>query len=221
MPPLASPEMRAYYAARAPYYDDVYLKPERAEDLAFLQTYLPQRLEGRDVLEVACGTGFWTQHIARTARRVAATDWTAEPLEFARLRPHTECVSYLQADAYDLPASLGHFNAAFAGLWFSHVPIEARARFFSSLHSRLTDGAHVFLLDNSDVQRRDFPIEAKDAWGNNFQLRTLRDGSTHRVLKNFPSQQELDACVADVGHPLAFRQLQNFWLFEYQIKRAA
>ena len=63
----ASAEMRAYYAARAPYYDAVYLKPERAKDIAFLFDYLPAVFAGRSVLEVACGTGYWTQHIAGTA----------------------------------------------------------------------------------------------------------------------------------------------------------
>lgn len=37
----ASPEMQACYAARAPYYDAVYLEPERAKDIAFLADYLP------------------------------------------------------------------------------------------------------------------------------------------------------------------------------------
>lgn len=82
----ASAEMHTYYAARAPYYDAVYLKPERQDDIAFLRTHLPERLQGRDVLEVACGTGYWTRHIAPLARRMVATDGTAEPLEFARLR---------------------------------------------------------------------------------------------------------------------------------------
>ena len=41
------------------------------------------------MLEVACGTGYWTQHLAKTAARLVATDGTAEPLAFARLRPGT------------------------------------------------------------------------------------------------------------------------------------
>ena len=49
-------EMHAYYASRAPYYDAVYLKPERAKDIAFLSGHLPTAFAGRSVLEVACGT---------------------------------------------------------------------------------------------------------------------------------------------------------------------
>ena len=52
-----SQEMQAYYASRAPYYDAVYLKPERQEDIAFLSAHLPERFRNRHVLEIACGTG--------------------------------------------------------------------------------------------------------------------------------------------------------------------
>ena len=60
---------------------------------------------------------------------MVATDAVAEPLEFARLRPHTGNVRFTQADAYSLGEVLGRFDGAFAGLWFSHVPIESRTAF--------------------------------------------------------------------------------------------
>src|SRR5688500_4653436 len=138
-----SAEMQAYYAARAPYYDAVYLKPERKADIAFLAAYLPTLFAGRAVLEVACGTGYWTQHIALKATRLVATDATLEPLEFAKLRPNTGSVVFRQEDAYNLPADLGTFQGAFAGLWFSHVPIGSRPAFMRSLHARLQSAAKV------------------------------------------------------------------------------
>lgn len=144
-------EMHAYYASRAPYYDAVYLKPERAKDIAFLSGYLPTAFAGRSVLEVACGTGYWTHHIATSAARLVAVDSGREPLSFATLRPNVERVTFRLEDAYDLPEDLGEFDAAFAGLWFSHVPIERRARFIRSLHARLRSRAKVIFIDNSEV----------------------------------------------------------------------
>src|SRR5688572_9551670 len=127
----ASPEMHAYYAARAPYYDAVYSKPERRRDIEFLRTHLPQRLAERHVLEIACGTGYWTQFIAPAAARVVAIDSRAEPLDSSRPRPNTVAVSFIRADAYELTTALGMFDGAFAGLWFSHIPVELRAAFLT------------------------------------------------------------------------------------------
>jgi demethylmenaquinone methyltransferase/2-methoxy-6-polyprenyl-1,4-benzoquinol methylase len=213
----ASPAMQAYYAARAPYYDAVYLKPERQADIAFLSSHLPSRLAGRHVLEVACGTGYWTQFIAPAASSVVATDATAEPLEFARLRPHAGKVRFVQADAYALPEGLGRFDGAFAGLWFSHVPIESRAVFLDALHARLMPGARVVFVDNSEVQCRELPIADRDAVGNTYQWRELRDGTRHRVLKNFPSEAELLELVAPLSAAYHFRRLDNFWMLEYEL----
>jgi len=219
--PDSAAEMRAYYASRAPYYDAVYLKPERAKDIAFLKDYLPAAFAGREVLEVACGTGYWTQHIAGTAARLVATDAGPEPLEFAKLRPNAECVAFRLEDAYHLPADLGTFDAAFAGLWFSHVPIESREAFLGSLHARLRPGAKVIFIDNAPVQCQEWPIVEIDAHGNTYQHRRLRDGTVHRVLKNFPGEAELARLLSPRAAKLAYRALENFWLLEYETVDAA
>ena len=215
-----SQEMRAYYAARAPYYDAVYLKPERREDIAFLSSHLPERFRNRSVLEIACGTGYWTQHIAPAASRLVATDLTTEPIEFARLRTGTQDVQFRQVDAYALPPDLGQFDAAFAGLWFSHIPIAARQAFLHGLHARLAPGARVIFIDNNETQLRDFPLSETDADGNTYQQRELRDGTAHRVLKNFPTETELRTVLGPFALDIRFLGLQNFWLIEYELRRA-
>ena len=213
----ADPEMHAYYAARAPRYDEVYAKPERQADIARLARWLPDLFDGCEVLEVACGTGYWTPHIARRARRVVATDGTAEPLALATTRPGTEAVRFALADAYALPDALGDFDAAFAGLWFSHVPIRSRSAFLQSLHRRLQPGARVVFIDNNPVQLRDFPIAETEATGDTYQHRTLANGSVHRVLKNFPTEAELRALLAPVADDIRFRELDNFWWVDYRV----
>lgn len=219
--PDANAEMLAYYAARAPYYDAVYEIPERRNDIAFLKGRLPSEFEGRRLLEIACGTGYWTQQIAPKVARYVAIDAMPQPLDFARNRPGTENVEFVQADAYTLPSTLGELDSAFAGLWFSHVPIERRHEFLDHLHQLLTPGALVVFLDNSAVQCRELPITEQDAHGNTYQQRELRDGSVHRVLKNFPIERELKTLVFDVSASSTFTMRENFWLFEYVLKDAA
>src|SRR3954469_8330001 len=107
--------MRDYYAARAPEYDRIYLKPERQPDLRAIEAWLPTLFAGRSVLEVACGTGYWTQFIARVADHVLAIDAAPQTLQIARRRVAGGKVDFVAADAYALPAPAGRFDAAFAG----------------------------------------------------------------------------------------------------------
>lgn len=210
-------EMQRYYANRAPYYDAVYDKPERRGDIAFLKSHLPAQPKGHSVIEVACGTGYWTQFIAPVATSYLAFDSTPEPLEFARLRPDTDNVQFRLGDAYAPPNGTVTYQAAFAGLWFSHVPIERRSVFLTALHRTLRQGARVIFIDNSEVQCREFPIVERDARGNSYQHRQLRNGSIHRVLKNFPNQAELEQMLSGIGEQVQYRELANFWLLEYAV----
>ncbi len=69
-----SGDLADYYRHRAGEYDAVYRKPERQHDLARLRTLVPEATAGRRVLEIAAGTGYWTQVIATSAASVTATD---------------------------------------------------------------------------------------------------------------------------------------------------
>lgn len=206
---------REYYASRAAYYDEVYERSERADDIAFLKGWLPLRVAHRNVIEVACGTGYWTQHIAAWASSVVATDGTRETIEIARTRPGCRQVSFSVADAFSLPVREAAFDAAFAGLWLSHVPRSRRAEFLNGLHRALRPGARVVFIDNTEAQCRDLPIVAEDAEGNTYQERKLRDGTSYRILKNFPCTQELGDMIEGVGIQPAYRQLRHFWCFDY------
>jgi ubiquinone/menaquinone biosynthesis C-methylase UbiE len=57
-----------YYAARAPEYDSIYAKPERQADLRLIEAWLAEQCAGKQVLEVACGTGYWTHRARGVAR---------------------------------------------------------------------------------------------------------------------------------------------------------
>jgi hypothetical protein len=57
----------------------------------------------------------------------------------------------------------------------------------------------------------------RDADSNTYQNRRFRDGSVHRVDKNFPSETELRQMVADAAKAASYKALENFWLFEYAL----
>ena len=209
--------MQSYYGARAPEYDQVYLKPERQADLAAIRQWLPSRFAGSSVIEIACGTGYWTQRISLVAGNVLALDAAPETLAIARSRIPDGNVTFLLGDAYALPSHLGLFDAAFAGFWFSHLPKSRRQEFLAGLSACLRPGARVVLLDNSYVEGSSTPVSDQDHDGNTFQTRRLADGSSHRVLKNFPSETELHDSVAGLGENCSFTTWQYYWAFEYVV----
>lgn len=207
--------MQSYYAARAAEYDRVYLKPERQDDIQQLQQWLPANFRGSRVLEVACGTGYWTQFIAPVASEIVALDSSPETMVIARRRVPEGKVRFMVGDAYQIPSEHGPFNAAFAGFWFSHVPKQRRSEFLVGLSNVLAPGATVVLLDNLFVPGSSTPVAEQDSAGNTYQVRKLEDGSSHRVLKNFPSEEELREAVAGVGREAVFTKFQYFWAVRY------
>jgi demethylmenaquinone methyltransferase/2-methoxy-6-polyprenyl-1,4-benzoquinol methylase len=209
-------QMQAYYRQRASVYDRVYAYPERQAGLRYLEGLIPDLLGGRDVLEVAAGTGYWTQFLARTAKSVVASDASTEPLEVLEARNLPTHVRCTVQDAYNL-ADLGdNFSAAFAGLWFSHVPIERRVDWLGQLHHCLSPAARVVLLDNSRTQCERLPIVATDQFGNSYQDRLTDDGQTYRVIKNFPTSDELIDLTRDCGSH-RYIERDHFWLFTYVV----
>jgi SAM-dependent methyltransferase len=207
--------MEAYYASRAAEYDSVYLKPERQRDLRAIERWLPPLFANAAVLELACGTGYWTQFLAPEAARVVGLDASPETLQVARSRALGEKVTFVVGDAYNVPQSLGGFGAAFAGFWFSHVPIARRSGFLRGLNASLSRGSKVVLLDNRFVAGSSSPISETDGEGNTYQIRKLKDGSTHRVLKNFPTEEELHGSLAGAGMQAKLTTWEYFWAFEY------
>jgi ubiquinone/menaquinone biosynthesis C-methylase UbiE len=208
--------IKDYYAARAHEFDRVYAKPERQNDLRHLENWLPAVFSHRRVLEVACGTGYWTQFIAPNAAHVVATDATPQTLDIAQKRVTARNVDFHIADAYALPDQLGRFDAAFAGFWFSHVPRSRIGRFLDNLHARLEPRAVVLFLDNLYVEGSSSAITERDDEGNTYQSRKLADGTSHRVLKNFPSADDLIKGVEGIGKNPCYQQLEYYWVFQYE-----
>ena len=206
-----------YYRRRAREYEAIYAKPERQADLARLRSLIPERLRGVPVLEIACGTGYWTEAIAPAAASVLATDLAEEPMRIAESKHYPGNVEFRRVDAYAL-AGLGRFAAAFCGFWWSHVPRGRIDEFLASLHGCLQSGARVLLLDNRYVAGSSTPVSSLDADGNSYQLRRLGDGSEVRVLKNFPDEAELRSRLAPYSAEVSYNELEYYWLVEYQAK---
>ncbi|HXM40789.1 MAG TPA: class I SAM-dependent methyltransferase [Bryobacteraceae bacterium] len=175
---------RIYYDRRAPEYDDWYLstglfaarvRPGWHVELETLQTFL-RAISMRSVLDVACGTGFLTQHVAG---RVVGLDRSAGMLRIARARVPGGRV--LQADALRLPFGPRAFECLMACHFYGHLDAAMRAKFLAE--ARRVAG-RVLIVDaawREDVQ----PEEVQE--------RVLQDGSRHMVYKRYFTPAQLAA----------------------------
>jgi demethylmenaquinone methyltransferase/2-methoxy-6-polyprenyl-1,4-benzoquinol methylase len=209
-------EMKDYYAARAKEYDKIYAKPERQQDLRAIEQWLPTKFADAEVLEVAAGTGYWTQFIAPVAKRMLALDASQETFSIARTRAGCAGVDWVVGDAYQMPLAGQKFDAVFAGFWFSHIPLEKLPAYLKYLNGFLKPGARVIFLDNLYVEGNSTPLSERDAAGNTYQTRPLADGSTHKVLKNYPTELELSDLVSSFSRQFSYTTWQYYWAFDYR-----
>jgi demethylmenaquinone methyltransferase/2-methoxy-6-polyprenyl-1,4-benzoquinol methylase len=219
MQAASAESMGEYYARRAAYYERVYFKPERQSDLRAIESWLGMPFAGREVLEIACGTGWWTSHGAVQATSWLATDLNPETLALARAKPLPDCVRLAEVDAYTLAGldPMQRFSGAFAGCWWSHVALARLAPWLEQLHARLHSGARVVFLDNAFVQASSTPLSRRDAEGNTYQQRTLDDGSVHEVLKNFPARDEALARLGPRARDAEWIEHAHYWVLSYTL----
>ena len=202
-----------YYRKWAPAYDEVYTRPERQSDLLAVRARLTGWFAGKHVLELAAGTGWWTSVLADTAASVIATDVNEATLDVARARRDwPPAVDFAVADALALQTIRGDFDAAFAGFFWSHVPLAKIDAFLQALMLRLLPGSLVVFVDNRLVPGSVHPVARRDEHGNTYQHRRMSDGSAWDVLKNFPEPDEVRARLRRFGQWAEVEELDNFWL---------
>lgn len=210
--------MAAYYAQRAAIYERVYHKPARQAELRQLEAQVGACFAGRHVLELACGTGWWTPHGAARAASWLATDLSRATMAVAQTKALPAGVSFETIDVYDLQALDGRrFDAAFTGCWWSHVPRARLDHWLAELHARLAPGAKVLMLDNRYVEGDSTPVTRRDADGNGYQRRRLDDGSVHEVLKNYPVAKEAFARLGPRAHDMRWAEHLHYWTLSYTL----
>jgi SAM-dependent methyltransferase len=175
--------MKEYYDQRAPYYDDWWVgaardRPGWEEELTAALASVAS-LPAAHTLDVACGTGYLTQHVGGD---VVGLDQSARMLAEARNRlPHGE---FVQGDALALPFPDRAFDRIFTSYFYCHLVEEERRRFLREARRVAPElvvmGSH---HDGDEPERR-------------WEKRPLKDGSTWPVFKRV---FDPDALAAELG----------------------
>ena len=202
-------DQRSFYRARAPEYDQWWQRRGRydhgPEDTAEWERQIQVVLQAvdtfgpvGDVLELAGGTGWWSQRLVQTATSLTVLDSSDETLRISRQRVDRPDVTYIVADVFCWSPDR-RYDTVFFSFWLSHVPRHLFPEFWALVGSCLRPGGRAFLIDN----RRDPTRTTQDPYvideADGVQRRRLSDGSEHRVVKVFYEPDELAGQLRRLG----------------------
>jgi 2-polyprenyl-3-methyl-5-hydroxy-6-metoxy-1,4-benzoquinol methylase len=216
-------EQIAYYRARAEEYDEWFFRRGRSDRGPELnQRWFDEVDEVRGqlrsfdpsghVLELACGTGLWTEQLLPYAEHITAVDAAAEVLAINQARVQSSVVEYVQANLFDWQPAR-QYNVVFFGFWLSHVPPERFDAFWKLVDSALAPGGRVFFVDSRYEPTStavDHQLEGEEA---TTVERRLNDGSQYRIVKVFYKADELAAQLAALGWNMQVQETVSYFIY--------
>jgi 2-polyprenyl-3-methyl-5-hydroxy-6-metoxy-1,4-benzoquinol methylase len=213
-------EQIAYYRARAPEYDEWVLRQGRydhgeehrrrwIDELTTIEAALAEAGPAGDVLELACGTGVWTQSLAARAARLTAVDASPEVIALNRARVQNASVRYVEADLFSWQPR-EQYDFVFFAFWLSHVPEERFDAFWALVRAALRPSGKVFFADSLAAPEGTASDQTLESGGT--MERCLNDGRSFRIVKVFHEPPRLAARLRALGWNAEVKATPTFFL---------
>lgn len=187
-------DLKQYYRLRAPEYEQIYFReiPERRRELTEEGDRLRELVRGCHVLDLPCGTGYWTEIMAESALSIVAADLSVEMLKEAAAKRYQRPVDFVACDLSSPPFEAGAFDFLAVGFWLSHHPHQDYLPYFKLLRSIVKSDGRIWMIDNNPPAEGTVQQSAgTDSNGNNYKIRRLLDGKEFRILKNYFDKPQL------------------------------
>ncbi|MEM6284993.1 MAG: class I SAM-dependent methyltransferase, partial [Chloroflexota bacterium] len=155
-------EQLAYYRARAAEYDEWFYRQGRydrgeianahwAGEIETVKADLKQFNPSGDILELAAGTGIWTEALAMYSRQITCVDASAEMLTIHRAKLQNPHIQYIEADLFNWQPTM-QYDVVFFAFWLSHVPPEKLTAFLGTVREAMKPDGRFFMLDSQRTQ---------------------------------------------------------------------
>jgi len=215
-------EQLEYYRARANEYDQWWLREgrydrgrianeywfsESEEIAAALTDFEPS---GR-VLELACGTGIWSERLLPFASTLTVVDGSNEMLELAMDRLKLPKVRYVRADLFEWRPS-DVFDVIFFSFWLSHVPPERFSRFWQLVGDCLAPGGRVFFVDSRHDETSTAIDHRLPGVGATTLRRRLNDGREFQIYKVYYDVSELEKRLGELGWDIRVLSTERYFI---------
>jgi len=211
-----------FFTSIADHYDAQFhdeSDEDRQDDLDDVAEQVASLMRDHTVLELGCGTGYWTDVIAETAKSVLATDISEAMLNVAREHGEgLENVDYRVADALNLPTDLGKFSAVFAGFLWSHFTRDQQDVFLANLRARVGANALLVLIDDEYVEGVSPTVARTDAQGNTWAQFVDADGKRHELPKNYPTDSALRKRLGTAVREIKIGRWDSCWALTCRLK---
>ena len=203
-------EQVAYYRARAPEYDawadrdGDFDRGERNEgwhaEKRRLAAALHEFRPAGSILEIAGGTGQWTEQLVRYSALLTVLDVAPEALEqnLQRMAQRTRMIEYHEADIFTWEPP-ERYDVVFFSYWLSHVPPECFEEFWHQVRRCLKPSGRVFFIDNL-LSQKAAELDPETPAGDGVSvLREGPDGNLYRVWKVLWRPDDLRRVLSNLG----------------------
>jgi 2-polyprenyl-3-methyl-5-hydroxy-6-metoxy-1,4-benzoquinol methylase len=226
-------EQQEYYNARAAEYDEWWLRQgryDRGGDENNIWFSEQQEVRsafagldwGGEILELAGGTGIWTEWLASRARHITVLDGSLEMIAVNSVRlgagGYRGKVTYRQADLFSWQPDR-QYDGLFMGYFISHVPAERLDPFLATVASALRPGGTIALLDGRRDARSTSPDQPPPGSETELMTRRLNDGRTFQIVKRFDEPDVLATAFDRHGIDATVRTTAVHFLYATGRKR--
>ncbi|MBD2434683.1 MULTISPECIES: class I SAM-dependent methyltransferase [Fischerella] len=218
-------EQIAYYSARAEEYDEWFYRQGRYDrgreinqlwfdEVSIVENALFQIGRVENVLELACGTGIWTQKLLNIGNQITALDASVEVLEINRSKLVSNNIVYRQVDLFAWQPD-AEYDLVFFSFWLSHVPPELVDSFLKKVNQSVRFGGKLFIIDSRFAPLSTAKDHILENDGNVYKQRKLNDGREFSIVKIFYQQEELKNKLTKFGFDVEVKVTDNYFIYAY------
>ncbi|WP_009632771.1 class I SAM-dependent methyltransferase [Synechocystis sp. PCC 7509] len=222
-------EQITYYKARAKEYDEWFYRIGRYDrgleinqrwfdEVAILKNVVQQVGTVDSILELACGTGIWTQELLKIGKQVTVIDASQEMIEINRQKlNNAPNVEYRQLDLFSWQPDK-QYDLVFFSFWLSHIPPIKVDEFLSKVYDSVIPGGKVLIIDSYfeiTSSAKDHPLQDKNEI---YQKRKLNDEREFQIFKIYYQPDVLLHKLTQAGFQAQVKLTDTYFIYGQGVK---
>lgn len=217
-----------YYRARANEYDEWFYRIGRYDrgeennqrwfhEVAIVKDALHKIAPVNSILELASGTGIWTQELLSIGKKITAIDASEEVIAINRSQVNSLSVEYHILDLFAWQPET-EYDLVFFGFWLSHVPPTLLDSFLTKVNQSVRKGGQIFMIDSRFEPTSTANNHLLENDGNIYKKRKLNNGQEFSIVKIFYQPDELQDKLKQAGFQAEVKITDNYFIYAYGIK---